>query len=106
MPPVGADGGGGGSDERDGVVRATRQVASLPCGVGCAGEGLSLALVQVFQLPELLQELGPGVAVIPSGAWAWPQSLLQHQAVGPQEWVVGALLSQGGRALGDERYRD
>lgn len=89
-----------------GVVWCGRWVASPPWEVGAGlGWGLSLALVQVLQLAELLQELGPGVAIIPRGARAWPQGLLQHQAVGPQEWVVGALLSQGGRALWDERHQ-
>lgn len=67
--------------------------------VGWGGRGTSLALVQVLQPAELLQELGPGAAIVLSGARPWPHSLLQHQAVGPQERVVGALLSQGGRAL-------
>lgn len=52
------------------------------CGLGRAGVG-SLALVQVLQLAEPLQELGPGAAIIACGAGAWPQSLLQHQAVCP-----------------------
>lgn len=71
------------------------------CG---GGLGVSLALVQVLQPAELLQELGPGVAIVLAGAQAWAQRLLQHQAVGPQEGVVGALLSQGGRALWEQRH--
>lgn len=70
--------------------------------VGWGGWGTSLALVQVLQPAELLQELGPGAAIVLSGAGPWPHRLLQHQAVGPQERVVGALLSQGGRALWDQ----
>lgn len=102
-PTMGADGGGGGSNERDGGARAT--TGGLPAvggGLGW-GWGRSLALVQVLQPAELLQELGPGVAVVPSGARARPQRLLQHQAVGPQERVVGALFSQGGWALWGRR---
>lgn len=89
-----------------GVGWCGRRAVSPPWEVGWGGVGwgVSLALVHVLQPAELLQELGPGVAVIPGGVRAWPQSLLQHQAVGPQERVVGALLSQGGRALREERH--
>lgn len=51
-------------------------------GLGRAGVG-SLALMQVLQLAEPLQELGPGAAIVTCGARAWPQSLLQHRAVCP-----------------------
>lgn len=41
------------------------------------GEGYySLAFMHVLQAAQLLQELGPGAAVITGGAWPWPQSLL------------------------------
>lgn len=86
------------------MVRAVGGLPAMGDGLAWAG-GLSLALVQVLQLAELLQELGPGVVIVPSGAWAWPQSLLQHQAVGPQERIVGALLSQRGWALRDKKHQ-
>lgn len=66
MPTVGADEGGGGSKGRDvcgGDAWPPRQGAGW-------GElaWASLALVQVLQPAELLQELGPGIVVILSGA--------------------------------------
>lgn len=40
------------------------------------GLGVSLALVHVLQPAQLLQELGPGVAIVTGGAWPRSQSFL------------------------------
>lgn len=63
---LGADGGGGVSDEKDGEVWVA----------GLEALGASLALVHVLQPAELFQQLGPGAVIIPSGARPRPQSLL------------------------------
>lgn len=63
------------------VMRGWRGVSGgwLPlCGdsLDWGGLGVSLALVHVLQPAQLLQELGPGVAIVTGGAWPWPQSFL------------------------------
>lgn len=45
-------------------------------GTGEGGLGVSLALVHVLQPAQLLQELGPGVAIVTGGAWPRSQSFL------------------------------